>query len=137
MKRGTKYVKRGCAVAVSIFVALYAARQAGSDGVTVARSAGSGGKQRTSRTDVDRAEEGMRATRTTRPEQSPRREKATEEAVVKSPEDEAVDDRPIYTMETLPKGAGIHRVEVDGEVLELAVDHPHDVDPAKQEVVEH
>lgn len=46
------------------------------------------------------------------------------------------DGRPIYSMENLPDEPGIHKVLVDGELLELAVDHPGDIGPASQEDVD-
>lgn len=124
----------GCVILASILVALYVARQAGTDEATVVKAGGNRSTQREGMRSADRAELGMRATRTTRPEQSLRRETNTDDAVMNPLEDEEGDGRPIYTMENLPKESGIYRVQVDGELLELAVDQPHDVVPTKQEV---
>lgn len=123
----------GCVILASILVALYVARQAGTDDATVVKAGGNRSTQREGMRSADRVE-GMRATRTTRPGQSLRRETNTDDAVMNPLEDEEGDGRPIYTMENLPKESGIYRVQVDGELLELAVDQPHDVVPTKQEV---
>jgi hypothetical protein len=132
MKSNTRNLVVGYVVVVAVVVLLDQARRVDPDHTAVTSTQGtSASPTMTTRTADHGAGREMRASRTGR--DSPR-EEMIDDAPFPQP---VVDDgRPVYTMENFPDEPGIHRVLVDGELLELAVDHPGDIGPASQDDVD-
>lgn len=133
MKKSTRNLVIGYAITVAFVIALASALRESPDNAATSNedSAATSVPENTS---DHRADREKRASRVQRPGQKHPLETPPEVAAADPAE---ADERPIYTMQDFPDEPGIHRVLVDGEVLELAVDHPEDIEPTTQEVVGH